>query len=170
MPMRKKLNRFYISYILIGGLAVVILAVIEMSSLKMDKDFSKDLRVDLPDYTLQNTITSDVSEENGELIHMVKEYYIQLDEPMPEKSLRILAKQNRGWYLNEQGDYYLERSKGGEDLFCTFDSDTNSIYIKYHYAYLLSGAPVFAFLLLIALGALFLIIWFILEVTVGRRA
>ena len=116
--MRKKLNKFYWSYIIVSVVVIIVLAVFESTGFQMQENFKKDLRISLPDYTVEKIEKNDVCDSSDELIHAVKEYYIQFYEPLPVTSVNIVTEEKRGWHSDEQGGYYLNRDKGGEELFC----------------------------------------------------
>ena len=166
--MRKKLNKFYWSYIIVSVVVIIVLAVFESTGFQMQENFKKDLRISLPDYTVEKIEKNDVCDSSDELIHAVKEYYIQFYDQLPQKSVNILTKEKRGWESDGQGGYYLNRSKGGEELFCCLNIDDKKAQIKYHYAYLLSGLPVFTAFFAMFLGVLFIILLTILELTLKQ--
>ena len=167
--MRKKLNKFYWSYIIVSVVVIIVLAVFESTGFQMQENFKKDLRISLPDYTVEKIEKNDVCDSSDELIYAVKEYYIQFYEPLPVTSVNIVTEEKRGWHSDEQGGYYLNRDKGGEELFCYLNIEDKRAQIKYHYAYLLSGLPVFTAFFAIFLGVLFTILLTILELTLGNR-
>ena len=167
--MRKKLNKFYWSYIIASVVVIIVLAVFEATGFQMQGSFKKDLRISLPDYTVEKIEKYDVCDSNDELIHAVKEYYIQFYDPLPVTSVNIVTEEKRGWHSDGQGGYYLNRNKGGEELFCYLNIEDNRAQIKYHYAYLLSGLPIFTAFFAMFLGVLFIILLTILELTLGNR-
>lgn len=74
--MRKKLNKFYWSYIIVSVVVIIVLAVFESTGFQMQENFKKDLRISLPDYTVEKIEKNDVCDSSDELIYAVKEYYI----------------------------------------------------------------------------------------------
>ena len=72
--MRKKLNKFYWSYIIVSVVVIIVLAVFESTGFQMQENFKKDLRISLPDYTVEKIEKNDVCDSSDELIHAVKEY------------------------------------------------------------------------------------------------
>ena len=167
--MRKKLNKFYLWYSIVTILIVAICATIELQSFKMEKDFCRDLRISLPKYTIKNTEISDVCEDNGELIHMVKTFVISIDDKIPQKTLDILSAEKRGWKADGQESYYLHRTKGGDGIYAHINPTCSTLHIKYHYAYLLSGLPVFSIIILGIMMHLLLIICVAKEITLAVK-
>ena len=167
--MRKKVNKFYLWYAIISVILVAVSIAIEIQPFKMEENFSNDLRIDLPDYTIVDIEVSDVSEDNGELIHMVKTYSISLDDNLHRRALDILNNEKRGWEADWQGGYYLHRERAVNHMYASIYPASKTLNIKYHYAYLLSGLPVYSIIILMALWGILFIICLVLEITLAIR-
>ena len=169
MTMRKKANKFYLWYVIISVVLVIVSIAIESQPFKMEKDFTHDLRIDLPEYTIEDIEVSDVSEENGELIHMVKSYSIRLNDNIRGKALEILNNQKRGWEADWQGGYHLHRERAVNHMFASIYPASKTLNVTYNYGYLFSGVPVYSIVMMMVLWSLLFIICLILEITLAIR-
>jgi preprotein translocase subunit SecF len=68
--MRKKLNKFYWSYIIVSVVVIIVLAIFESTGFQMQENFKKDLRISLPDYTVEK-IEIDFSEEDARRFRLI---------------------------------------------------------------------------------------------------
>lgn len=169
MTMRKKVNKFYLWYAIISVILVAVSIAIEIQPFKMEENFSHDLRIDLPDYTIVDIEVSDVSEDNGELIHMVKTFSISLDDNIRGETLEILNNQKRGWEADWQGGYHLHRERAVNHMFASIYPVSKTLNVTYYYGYLFSGVPIYSIVMLIVLWSLLFIICLILEITLAIR-
>ena len=167
--MRKKVNKFYLWYAIISVILVAVSIAIEIQPFNMEENFSKDLRVNLPKHTIEDIQVSDVSEENGELIHMVKNYSIRFDDNIRGETLEILNNQKRGWEADWQGGYHLHRERATNHMFASIYPASKTLNVTYYYGYLFSGAPIYSIVMLMVLWGLLFIICLILEITLAIR-
>lgn len=76
----------------------------------MEDDFSKDLRIELPRYKIENHDSENLYDSDGRYIYTHTTYSIRLEEPLSEESLNILKKGKRGWHKLD-GEYHLKYNK-----------------------------------------------------------
>ncbi len=168
--MKTALKRFYIAYIAISVLACGICGIIEVQRFAKEKNFSKDLRIPLPEYSI---ISEDERRYIDEKVMETTDYYsnsivkafdVKLLTPLPEKAINIVSNSRKGWRDSGQGFYILSRRKGNDEyLYCTLSVDDNEFSVSYEYGHLYGGYPMYAIITFSILMCLLLIMWSVIE-------
>ncbi len=127
----------------------------ETREFSMSSDFSKDLRIDLPEYTYEEY----EPEPHGPgLIG----YRLVFNTPLPESSKEILSKERKGWESTSDTTYRLNR-KTWEPDFLTAEINTSSGEANLEYSLNIEwrGYPILTLLLTGLLFAAYILISFV---------
>lgn len=152
-----KSNYLNFSLIFISSIILIslILAYLETRQFCMTSDFSKDLRVELPEYTYEEY------EPEPHAPGYIG-YYIIFKEPLPESSKEILNKERMGWKNTSNTIYSLDRKIGKFDLPDCLTAEINlssgEANLEYSLNYEFSGYPTETLFLAFTLFLLYVLI------------
>lgn len=168
--MKTALRRFYIAYIAISVLACGICGIVEVQRFAKEKNFSKDLRIPLPEYSVISEEIQDfvdhqtIAEDGDNVSFVVKSFQVKLKEPLSDKAISLLSQEKRGWCDSGQGFYWLRGRKGNDEhIYCVIDKDDDEFCVDYEYGHLYGGYPMYAIITFSILMCLLLIIWSVIE-------
>lgn len=140
-----------------------------------ENNFSKDLRVDLPEYIIENKqVTSiyDGGNEAGLFLYDSLAYSILLKSPLPDKSVKAIMSEKRGWEHVDGNTYSLRRGILSEGMECIYTIGENRLSIYYLYDFDSFGLVIYPIVVTIALAIIYVVMLIVLSLLmlVRRRA
>ena len=106
---------FHIIYLPIAAILVLITCYYSTGLAEFEREdgFGKDLRIALPEYVIEDRQLTSIYEnedESGLFLYDSLAYSIRLMEQLPDKSLRVIKAERRGWERVDDDTYALRRS------------------------------------------------------------
>ncbi len=95
-----------------------------LAEFEREDGFSNDLRLALPEYVIEDRKLTSIYEgedESSIFLYDSLAYSIRFKEPLPDKSLRVITSERRGWELVDDDTYALRRSILSEVMKCRID-------------------------------------------------
>ena len=117
---------FHIIYLPIAAILFLITCYYSTGLAEFEREdgFGKDLRIALPEYVIEDRQLTSIYEnedESGLFLYDSLAYSIRLMEQLPDKSLRVITSERRGWERVDDDTYALRRSILSEVMKCKVD-------------------------------------------------
>ena len=159
---------FHIIYLPVAAILFLITCYYStgLAEFEREEGFSKDLGIDLPEYIIDNRQVTSIYEnedESGLFLYDSLAYSIRLKEPLPDKSLRIITSERRGWKRVDNDTYTLRRSILSEVMTCNVDVQDCVMKISYLYDFDSFGMICYPILMSMALSIIYVIMLILLS-------
>jgi hypothetical protein len=144
-----------------------------LAEFERENGFSKDLRIDLPEYVIEDRQLTSIYEnkdESGLFLYDSLAYSIRLRESLPDKSLRIIMSERRGWERIDNNTYALRRSILSEVLKCKVDVQDCVLKISYLFDFDPFGLAYYPIVMSIALFIIYVIMLILLSLFLFIRS
>ena len=166
---------FHIIYLPIAAILFLITCYYSTGLAEFEREdgFSNDLRVALPEYVIEDRKLTSIYEgedESGLFLYDSLAYSIRLMEPLPDKSLRIITSERRGWERVDDDTYALRRSILSEVLKCNVDVRERVLKISYLYEFDPFGLVYYPIVMSIALFIIYVIMLILLSLFLFIRS
>ena len=164
---------FHIIYLPVAAILFLVTCYYSTGLAEFEREdgFSKDLRINLPEYVIESRQLTSIYEsedESGLFLYDSLAYSIRLRESLPDKSLRIIMSERRGWERIDNNTYALRRSILSEVMKCRIDVRDCVMKISYlsdfdpfglvYYPIVMSIALFIIYVIMLILLSLFLFI------------
>ena len=166
---------FHIIYLPVAAILLLLTCYYSLGLAEFEREdgFSKDLRIDLPEYVIeyrQLTSIYESEDESGLFLYDSLAYSIRLMEPFPDKSLRIITSERRGWERVDDDTYALRRSILSEVLKCNVDVRERVLKISYLFDFDPFGLAYYPIVMSIALFIIYVIMLILLSLLLFIRS
>lgn len=164
----KPYKLYHLIYLPIAALLLIITCYysVGFAEFEREKDFGKDLRIDLPEYAIAHNQLTEIYEsgdESGLFLYDSLAYSVILKSPLPDKSLRAITSERRGWKRVDDETYSLRRSVLSEVMDCTYNVKQNRLSINYLYDFDPFGLILYPIIAAMALGVLYVVLLILLS-------
>ena len=166
---------FHIIYLPIAAILFLITCYYStgLAEFERENGFSKDLRIDLPEYVFEDRQLTSIYEnedESGLFLYDSLAYSIRLMEQLPDKSLRVITSERRGWERVDDDTYALRRSILSEVMKCKVDVRDCAMKISYLYEFGPFGLVYYPIVMSIALFIIYVIMLILLSLFLFIRS
>ena len=134
-----------------------------------ENNFSKDLRINLPEYIIENKqVTSiyDGGRDEGLFLYDSLAYSIILKAQLPDKSIKAILSERRGWEHVGGDTYSLGRNFMSERMECTYTIGENKLSIIYLYGFDSFVLIIYPIVVTIALAIIYVVMLIVLSLFV----
>lgn len=131
-----------------------------------EKNFSKDLRINLPEYIIEDKqVTSiyDGGRDEGLFLYDSLAYSIILNAPLPNKSIKVILSERRGWEHVSGDTYSFGRNLMSERMECTYTIRENKFSISYLYDFDSFVLIIYPIVVTIALAIIYVVMLIVLS-------
>lgn len=166
---------FHIIYLPVAAILFLVTCYYSTGLAEFEREdgFSKDLRINLPEYVIESRQLTSIYEsedESGLFLYDSLAYSIRLRESLPDKSLRIIMSERRGWERIDNNTYALRRSILSEVLKCKIDVQDCVLKISYLFDFDPFGLAYYPIVMSIALFIIYVIMLILLSLFLFIRS
>ena len=166
---------FHIIYLPVAAILFLVTCYYSTGFAEFEREdgFSKDLRIDLPEYVIEDRqLTSIYENEDGTGLFLYDSlsYSIRLMEQLPDKSLRVITSERKGWERVDDDTYALRRSILSEVMKCKVDVRDCVMKISYLYEFDPFGLVYYPIVMSIALAIIYVIMLILLSLFLFIRS
>lgn len=136
------------------------------------KNFSKDIRINLPEYVIENRQVTSIYEggnDEGLFQYDSLAYSILLKAPLPDKFMKIITSERCGWEQIDDDTYSMRRSILSECMECIYIVGENKLSIRYLYGFDPFGLVIYPVVLSIALAVIYVVMLIVLSLVMRVR-
>jgi hypothetical protein len=170
----KQYKLFHLIYLPVAAIIFIITCYYSSgwAEFEREKKFSKDLRIDLPEYVIDNKQVTSIYEggnDEGLFQYDSLAYSILLKAPLPDKSMKIITSERRGWEQMGNETYSLRRGILSEYMECIYTVGENKLSISYLYGFDPFGLVIYPIVLSIALAVIYVVMLIVLSLAILVR-
>ena len=170
----KPYKLFHMIYLPLAAILFIITCYYSsgFAEFEREKDFGKDLRINLPEYVIENKqITSiyDGEGDEGLLLYDSLAYSIVLKAPLSDKSIDIITAERRGWEHVSGNTYTLRRGIISEVMECRYTVGESRIAVSYLYDFDSFALVIYPIVAAIALVVIYVIMLIVLALLLFVR-
>lgn len=170
----KPYKLFHMIYLPLAAILFIITCYYSsgFAEFEREKDFGKDLRINLPEYVIENKqITSiyDGECDEGLFLYDSLAYSIVLKAPLSDKSIDIITAERRGWELVSGNTYTLRRGIISEVMECRCTVGESRIAVSYLYDFDSFALVIYPIVAAIALVVIYVIMLIVLALILFVR-
>lgn len=170
----KPYKSFHIIYL---SLAVIIFIItcyysLGFAEFEREKNFSKDLRIEMLEYIIEDKQVTSIYEGEGDeglFLYDSLAYSIILKEPLPDKSIKAISSERRGWEHMDGNTYSLRRSILSEGMECIYAIGENKLSINYLYDFDSFGLIIYPIVVIIVLAVIYVLMLIVLSLFLLAR-
>lgn len=170
----KPYKLFHMTYLPLAAVLFIITCYYSsgFAEFEREKDLGKDLRINLPEYVIENKqITSiyDGEGDEGLLLYDSLAYSIVLKAPLSDKSIDIIISERRGWEHVSGNTYTLRRGIISEVMECRYTVGEDWLAVSYLYHFDLFALVIYPIVASISLVVIYVIMLIVLALLLFVR-